>query len=889
MMATVSCDFLVIVLALFTSVRGFEVTLPTSYPYGLPFSGTVVLNPDVNISRPFFITAIDAKSGAVLIDRFQINTTRVNSTRPLLEHDLPPITLHYSGTYTIDFIVEPTNDIAHAEVFSFPGLLSLFPPVVAIIMAVWTRQATVALFSAMFIGACILMSYNPFVGFFASVEKWGVEAIASGSTIITFTFLLGGLLALMAKSGGSRGLARVIERFATTRRRALLGCFALSCLSSVLRRLRVHPDGGQLDERHHGAGLDQQGKGLPLGSDYDSLTGIRVRCGAVRCGAVRCGAVRCGAVRCGAVRCGAVRCGAVVNLPPPPRFISSRVLSVRWGTQLSNVIDCMAAPLASVFLFSSWIGFEVGLLNDQFQRLGLALEGYVAFINTIPYCFYSLMMIAYQVLSVLMARDFGPLLKAERRAQLEHRIRGKDAQLLEDPSMAPVPGKPQRWYNAVLPIITVLGCVGGGMIYDGYKNLTEQRETIAYEIKAALSRGETTLAGQLQTTLAGLTVNVQNIVAKSDSPKAMLWGTLLASVLLIALVLMQKILDLQETMDAFGTGLKSMVPMWLILLLAWGLARVCGSLHTAAFFVGLVGSSLPACLVPIIVFFLSAAVAFAVGSAWATMSIFYPLVIPLALQQERFCPTCDTPPVFLASIAAVLCGSVFGINSSPISDTTLLSSMATSCHFADHVKTQVPVTALVAGISAIFYLVAGFEVINAWYLDLIGVVFLALFLLIVGGTSDFSKPTALETPKWKRALGRLRCVWWCFPGKVKHDGEDSRGPTPAPEAQELIPLTGGAERLSGLEAGQVDSTHGFQSQGQGPNSPPVEPAPALLFPASGASSSADDAPLVVPTAATAAGVGAGDGDGAYTSIEESRFPGWDEFIVSENIPVKKLT
>eukprot|EP00708_Paratrimastix_pyriformis_P002455 GAFH01001202.1.p2 GENE.GAFH01001202.1~~GAFH01001202.1.p2 ORF type:complete len:416 (-),score=97.01 GAFH01001202.1:587-1834(-) len=415
MMATVSCDFLVIVLALFTSVRGFEVTLPTSYPYGLPFSGTVVLNPDVNISRPFFITAIDAKSGAVLIDRFQINTTRVNSTRPLLEHDLPPITLHYSGTYTIDFIVEPTNDIAHAEVFSFPGLLSLFPPVVAIIMAVWTRQATVALFSAMFIGACILMSYNPFVGFFASVEKWGVEAIASGSTIITFTFLLGGLLALMAKSGGSRGLARVIERFATTRRRALLGCFALSCLSFF--------------------------------DDY----------------------------------------GCILMVANSMNAITERVWISK--EKLSNVIDCMAAPLASVFLFSSWIGFEVGLLNDQFQRLGLALEGYVAFINTIPYCFYSLMMIAYQVLSVLMARDFGPLLKAERRAQLEHRIRGKDAQLLEDPSMAPVPGKPQRWYNAVLPIITVLGCVGGGMIYDGYKNLTEQRETIAYEIKAALSPG----------------------------------------------------------------------------------------------------------------------------------------------------------------------------------------------------------------------------------------------------------------------------------------------------------------------------------------------------------------------------------------------------------------
>ena len=196
----------------------------------------------------------------------------------------------------------------------------------------------------------------------------------------------------------------------------------------------------------------------------------------------------------------------------------------------------------------------------------------------------------------------------------------------------------------------------------------------------------------------------------------------------ILLAVARRILTLREAMEAWVAGVRSIALAVLILVLAWALGDVCRGLHTADFLIGAIGGWLPAGLLPAVVFVIAAVVSFATGTSWGTMGILFPLVIPLA---HQLAPADSA--IVLGSVASILSGSVWGDHCSPISDTTIMSSMASSCDHVDHVRTQLPY-ALVAGLVSLVVgeLATGMGLFGAPVALVLGVVIITLFVRFVG-------------------------------------------------------------------------------------------------------------------------------------------------------------
>jgi Na+/H+ antiporter NhaC len=168
-----------------------------------------------------------------------------------------------------------------------------------------------------------------------------------------------------------------------------------------------------------------------------------------------------------------------------------------------------------------------------------------------------------------------------------------------------------------------------------------------------------------------------------------------------ALTLAQRILSLEEVVNAWYKGLRSMFYAMIILVLAWSLGGIAEEMHTAAFLVSVLGDTLPVQLLPCIVFVLAAFTAFATGSSWGSMGILIPLVLPLtwAVMTASGHAAPGDMHLLYSSIAGVLAGSVWGDHCSPISDTTILSSMASGCDHVEHVRTQMPYAIVVGLVS----------------------------------------------------------------------------------------------------------------------------------------------------------------------------------------------
>lgn len=343
--------------------------------------------------------------------------------------------------------------------------------------------------------------------------------------------------------------------------------------------------------------------------------------------------------------------------------------------KLAYIVDSTAAPVSCIALVTTWIGYEVGLIGEAVSYIdGLDTEAYLLFLSTIPYSFYPLLAIAFVFMVSASGRDFGPMLKAESNARAngvggdEH----LDSSLAEDcKPIEAVEGKPQRAINAAIPILVLVMGVMGGLYFTG---------------RAGLEDAEPTL---------------RNIIGAADSYKALMWASLLGMVTATAMTLVQRIMGLEEVVNAWYQGLRAMIYAMIILILAWALGGITDELKTADFLVSILGDTLAVQLVPFLVFVIAAFTAFATGSSWGSMGILVPLVVPLtwAVMQTNGYTGPEHMHILYSSIASVLAGSVWGDHCSPISDTTILSSMASGCDHIEHVRTQIPYALLVGIVS----------------------------------------------------------------------------------------------------------------------------------------------------------------------------------------------
>lgn len=345
--------------------------------------------------------------------------------------------------------------------------------------------------------------------------------------------------------------------------------------------------------------------------------------------------------------------------------------------KLSFIVDATAAPVTSLAVFSTWIGFELGLIQDAFGSLRLDWNVYWTYIETIPFRFYSLWMIALVVLIAVTGRDFGPMRKAELRASA----------LQPDPVRTEQNERNLKKgliFNALLPVIAVILFTFIGLWRSGARALQEQ----------------------------GLSdFGLREILGASDPFFVLIWSSFGGVVLAGLMAVCRKALSVGQVMDAFMDGLKEMLTAVVILVGAWSIGRICMDLHTAEFILDVTRGLLHPALLPAVVFLIAAMISFSTGTSWGTLSILIPIIVPVAwrLTLDADYPLHRQHGLLIGSLASVLSGSVFGDHCSPISDTTILSSMASGVDHIEHVRTQIPYALLTALIAlAVGYIPAGF-------------------------------------------------------------------------------------------------------------------------------------------------------------------------------------
>jgi len=316
--------------------------------------------------------------------------------------------------------------------------------------------------------------------------------------------------------------------------------------------------------------------------------------------------------------------------------------------KLAFLVDATAAPVSSLALVSSWVGVEIGYIADQYERIGVDADPYAVFLRTIPYRFYPLLMLFFGLVLVLSKRDFGPMARAEARARKTGALLAPGARPASEFAAAAEDVRP-RAANALVPLGALVAAAVAGFA------------------------------------LAG------------DSLLALLWGSVAGCTAAVLSATALRSLSLAEALDAWLGGLQAMLLGAVILVLAWSLGAVCDAVGTAPYLVDLIGEGIAPGLLPAAVLLVSAAVSFATGTSWGTMAILFPLVVPLA---HELAPGSET--VLLGSVSSILAGSVWGDHCSPISDTTVLSSLAASCDHVDHVRTQLPYALAVGGVALLF-------------------------------------------------------------------------------------------------------------------------------------------------------------------------------------------
>ena len=383
--------------------------------------------------------------------------------------------------------------------------------------------------------------------------------------------------------------------------------------------------------------------------------------------------------------------------------------------KLAFIIDATAAPIAGLAVISTWIGLEIGLIGDAFSSIGINVDGFSVFLQTIPYRFYNILILAFVFITAVTLREFGPMLSAEKKARnalkREELLERVENIKSEHSELEPKEGVKLSIWNAIIPIGTLVLSSLLGFYYSGYTSVMNGADAIAKEIfiNAPFSFGA-----------------VQEAFSNADASVVLFQGALLASLVAIIMAVCKKIFTISEAIETWVEGMKGLLITGVILILAWSLSSVIKELGTAAYLVSILQFAIPKFLLPSIIFILGSIIAFATGTAYGTMGILMPLAVPLAYAIS------PDMGFIVACTSGVLTGAIFGDHCSPISDTTILSSTGAGCDHIEHVRTQIWYSLFVGAITIIFgYIPAGFGV-GVWIILPVALTALLVITLLVG-------------------------------------------------------------------------------------------------------------------------------------------------------------
>lgn len=465
------------------------------------------------------------------------------------------------------------------------GWYSIIPPVVAIALAIWTKQVYASLGLFVWLGWTIMSSWNPLQGLIQSVAVI-VEVLANpdNARVLIFSALIGAMITFTQRSGGMEGFVKRVEGSRMIRSPRSVGLFTWIVSMFVF-----------------------------LESNFGLLVS-----------------------------------GSIAR-PLFDRYRISR-------EKLSYIIDATCSPKCIMIPLNAWGAYVVTLLAAQQVENPVALM-----LGTLPLNFYSILALLLALTVIVTNWDIGPMRNAEARVRNEGKVLRDGAQPMissEVTATKPEPGIPLRMINMIAPI--------GAMVL---------------------------------TVPVVLYVTGEGDLTAGSGSSAVLWGVITGLVVGGVLYRVQGIMGLKEISDSIIQGIQGLIPLVIVLMLAFAIGTTTSALGTGQFVARAAQAALHPGLIPAIVFLLACFIAFSTGTSWGTFAIMIPIAVPMV-------ELLDLHPAL--TVAAALGGGIFGDHCSPISDTTIVASMASATDHIDHVRTQLPYALLAAGGAVILFLIFGF-------------------------------------------------------------------------------------------------------------------------------------------------------------------------------------
>jgi len=465
------------------------------------------------------------------------------------------------------------------------GWISVLPPLLAIILAIRTKQVYPSIFLGIWLGWTAINRWNPLLGLRDALEATVDTFKDSGNTkVIVFSMMVGALIILMQHSGGVKGFIQWISKKGLVNNRRSAGI--MLWLIGIL----IFIESNMIN--------------LVIGS---------------------------------------------IGRPLFDKFKVPR-------EKLAYLAHSTSAPVCVMIPFNGWGAVLTGLLLAQQID-----NPFFTVLKAVPTNFYAIFTILLVLFITVTNRDFGPMAKAERRARETGKVIRDDAQLLVSEETIAMPvkaGVTPRPLNMFLPLLAMVLTVPFGLLITGNGNITQ-----------------------------------------GSGSTAVFWAVLMGIAVSAILFKIQGIFSLKEVLDLVMKGMGGLIPMGLLMVFAFTLGATCKTLGTGPYVANLASATIhPALIIPL-VFLIACFISFATGTSWGTFAIMIPIAVPLALNLDLNLPL---------MVSAVMGGGVFGDHCSPISDTTMIASMACACDHIDHVNTQLPYALTTAGLALVLYLILGF-------------------------------------------------------------------------------------------------------------------------------------------------------------------------------------
>jgi len=334
--------------------------------------------------------------------------------------------------------------------------------------------------------------------------------------------------------------------------------------------------------------------------------------------------------------------------------------------KLAFLVDATSAPITSLAVISTWIVYEVGLFNDTAQTLGIQRDGYSMFFDSIAFRFYSILMLGFVFGHILFGCDFGPMKKAQDKAKKNPPVDNECTARTKDTDDK----RPTTMFNAIVPLAGLIGFHITGLWIDG--GGPDKLTTFSLIFRWQYWR--------------------EVIGSTEHSILILIYAALFSLTLAVLCATFSRSLRMDAIFKCIIAGAKKSILPCLILIGAWSLKNCCDSLSTDRYLTNLLSDNVPPLIFPAIVFLVASVTSFATGTSWGTMAIIIPTAVPIAFALDGHTYGLTT----VITLGAVLDGAIFGDHCSPISDTTIISSIASRCDHIQHVRTQMPYSLFVA-------------------------------------------------------------------------------------------------------------------------------------------------------------------------------------------------